>query len=73
MRKLAIGGWQANMLAFYQSGVPFTVLNGVTPVASNVSDLVTTDRPNVVCRPIVCTGQPGLQQLDQPDEFAARR
>src|SRR5437016_5078332 len=25
MQQLAIGGWQANLLAFYQSGVPFTV------------------------------------------------
>ncbi|HTM12701.1 MAG TPA: carboxypeptidase regulatory-like domain-containing protein [Bryobacteraceae bacterium] len=48
MRKLAVGGWQANLLAFYQSGVPFTVLNTSTPVPSNVSRLVTTDRPNVV-------------------------
>ncbi len=24
MNKLAIGGWQANLLAFWQSGVPFT-------------------------------------------------
>jgi len=48
MRKLAVGGWQANLLAFYQSGVPFTVLNTSTPVPSNVSQLVTTDRPNVV-------------------------
>src|SRR5215813_3298059 len=46
--KMLIGGWQANILAFYQSGVPFTVLNTVTPVPSNVSNLVTTDRPNVV-------------------------
>ena len=48
MHKLAVGGWQANLLAFWQSGVPFTVLNTSTPVPSNVSSLVTTDRPNVV-------------------------
>jgi hypothetical protein len=48
MTKLAIGGWQANLLAFYQSGVPFTVLDGVAPVPSNVSNLVTVDRPNVI-------------------------
>jgi len=46
--KLVIGGWQANLLAFYQSGVPFTVLDGVAPVPSNVSNLVTVDRPNVL-------------------------
>jgi hypothetical protein len=48
MKKLAMGGWQANLLAFYQSGVPFTVLDTATPVPSNVSNLVTADRPNVV-------------------------
>ncbi len=48
MTKLAIGGWQVNPLAFWQSGVPFTVLDGVSPVPSNVSNLVTTDRPNVI-------------------------
>jgi hypothetical protein len=48
LTKLAIGGWQANLLAFYQSGVPFTVLDGVAPVPSNVSNLITTDRPNVI-------------------------
>ena len=48
MAKTLIGGWQANLLAFYQSGVPFTVLDGVAPVPSNVSNLVTVDRPNVI-------------------------
>jgi hypothetical protein len=48
MEKLAIGGWQMNTLAFWQSGIPYTVLDGVTPVPSNVSSLVTADRPNVI-------------------------
>jgi hypothetical protein len=48
MTKMAIGGWQANVLAFFQSGVPFTVLDGVTPVPSNVSNLVSADRPNAI-------------------------
>ena len=48
MKKLAIGGWQANLLAFIQSGIPFTVLDSKTPVPSHVSSLVTTDRPNLV-------------------------
>ena len=48
MTKLATGGWQANLLAFYQWGVPFTVLDGVAPAPSNVSNLVTADRPNLV-------------------------
>ncbi|HLK50713.1 MAG TPA: TonB-dependent receptor [Bryobacteraceae bacterium] len=48
LTKFTLGGWQANLLAFYQSGVPFTVLDTATPVPSNVSNLVTVDRPNVV-------------------------
>jgi hypothetical protein len=58
LTKLAIGGWQANLLAFYQSGVPFTVLDGVAPVPSNVSNLITTDRPNVIAgAPYAPSGQ----------------
>jgi hypothetical protein len=57
MRKLAIGGWQANLLAFYQSGVPFTVLNTATPVPSNVSKLVTVDRPNTTGQPYAPANQ----------------
>jgi hypothetical protein len=48
LTKLAFGGWQANSLAFWQSGTPFTVLDSATPVPSHVSTLVTTDRPNIV-------------------------
>ena len=48
MKKLAIGGWQANTLAFWQSGIPFSVIDTVTPVPSNVSSLVSADRPNVI-------------------------
>ena len=49
MTKLAIGGWQVNTLAFWQSGIPFTVLDAAfSPALSNVSTLVTTDRPNVI-------------------------
>ncbi len=48
MKQLAIGGWQMNTLAFFQTGIPYTVLDTVTPVPSNVSSLVTADRPNVV-------------------------
>jgi Carboxypeptidase regulatory-like domain/TonB dependent receptor len=47
-RKVVYGGWQANTLAFWQSGTPFTVLDAAfSPALSNVSTLVTTDRPNV--------------------------
>ena len=47
--KYVIAGWQVNTLAFWQSGIPFTVLDAAfSPALSNVSTLVTTDRPNVV-------------------------
>jgi hypothetical protein len=48
MTKLAIGGWQLNSIAYWQSGLPFSVLDYVAPVPSNVSSLVTNDRPNQI-------------------------
>ena len=48
MMKLAIGGWQMNSLAFWQSGTPFNVVDqAFNPARTNVK-LVTTDRPNTV-------------------------
>jgi hypothetical protein len=43
--KLAIGGWQANAIAFWQSGEPYTVTDG-----QNLINLpnITSDRPNMV-------------------------
>ncbi len=47
-RKFVYGGWQANTLAFWQSGTPFTVLDAAfNPAPTNVTS-VTTDRPNTV-------------------------
>jgi hypothetical protein len=45
LRKAAIGGWQANAIAFWQSGEPFTVTDG-----QNLINLpnTTSDRPNMV-------------------------
>jgi hypothetical protein len=52
LKKLSIGGWHANTIAFWQSGTLFTVLDGAfNPAPTNVTS-VTTDRPNVI------TGQP---------------
>jgi hypothetical protein len=48
MMKLAIGGWQMNSLAFWQSGTPFTVVSQALNPARTNATLVTTDRPNVV-------------------------
>src|SRR5204862_7019717 len=36
LKQRLTGGWQLNAIAFYQSGVPFSVLNAVTPYNSNV-------------------------------------
>jgi hypothetical protein len=48
LRKGIYGGWQVNTIAFWQSGTPFTVLDGAfNPAPTNVTGL-TTDRPNVV-------------------------
>jgi hypothetical protein len=47
-RKAVYGGWQANTISFWQSGTPFTVLDGAfNPAPTNVPGL-TTDRPNTV-------------------------
>jgi hypothetical protein len=45
LTKLAIGGWQINTIAFWQSGQPFSVLDN-----QNLINLpnVTSDRPNMV-------------------------
>ncbi len=48
VKKIITGGWQANMMAYVQTGIPFSVLNTVTPFNSNVSNLIPADRPNVV-------------------------
>jgi len=47
MKQLAIGGWQMNSLAFYQTGNPFTVVSQAFNPARTNATLVSTDRPNV--------------------------
>ena len=43
--KMAVGGWQANAIAFWQSGQPYTVTDG-----QNLINLpnITSDRPNQI-------------------------
>ena len=53
LKQRLIGGWQANLIAFVQSGVPFSVLNTVTPYNSNVYNATifggqVPERPSVV-------------------------
>jgi hypothetical protein len=64
LTKFATGGWQANLLAFYQSGAPFTVVDTATPVPSNVSNLVTSDRPNLTGAPYVPANQSYTNWID---------
>jgi len=48
LMKLAIGGWQLNSLAFWQSGTPYTVVSQAFNPARTNANLVSTDRPNTV-------------------------
>ena len=58
MMKLAIGGWQMNSLAFWQSGTPFTVVDTASNPARTNAKLVSTDRPNTVAgQPYAASGQ----------------
>ena len=56
VRKLALKGWETNLLGTWQTGLPFTVIDGVTQSANSSGTSlafinlpgVTADRPNVV-------------------------
>jgi hypothetical protein len=47
-RRLALGGWQVNAIAFYTSGIPFTVVDSAFASAPINQPGLTTDRPDVV-------------------------
>ena len=55
VKRVAFSGWQANTIAYWQTGLPFTVIDSVTPVQAGSSFLapinlpgVTADRPNML-------------------------
>jgi hypothetical protein len=52
--KLALGGYQINTVTFWQTGLPFTIIDSVPQI--NVSSAVTADRPNVTGRPFIGGG-----------------
>jgi Carboxypeptidase regulatory-like domain/TonB-dependent Receptor Plug Domain/TonB dependent receptor len=54
-----LSGWQANAIARYSSGSPFSVTSGVD---TNVNGVV-NDRPNVLSNPFLDTGRPRDQKL----------
>ena len=65
MTKLAIGGWQLNSLAFWQSGTPFAVVSQAFNPAQTNATLVTTDRPNTVSgQAYAATGQNYLNWIN---------
>jgi len=45
--RLLIGGWQANVLGRWQTGIPFTVTNGAPRINVGVS----SDRPDMIGNP----------------------
>ena len=56
--KTALGGWQANAIAFWQSGEPYTILDG-----QNLINLpnTTTDRPNQIAGQSCQAAHPSIQ------------
>lgn len=48
VKKMAIGGWQLNAIAFYQTGIPFTVMDGAFASALINEPGVSVGRPNVI-------------------------
>jgi outer membrane receptor protein involved in Fe transport len=60
-----LGGWQVNGVAFWQSGLPFTVTNGTA--RSNTGG---TDRPNQVSDPVL--SNPTVQAWFDPAAFVAQ-
>lgn len=47
-KRMAIAGWQLNAIAFYDSGIPYTVMDCAFATAPSNIPGVSCDRPNVV-------------------------
>ena len=60
-----LGGWQINTVAFYQTGLPYTVTNGTA--RSNTGG---TDRPNQIADPTLAT--PTIAEWFDVTAFAAQ-
>jgi hypothetical protein len=48
LQNALLAGWQINLLTFYNTGLPFTVLDGAFATAPSNIPGVSTDRPNTV-------------------------
>ncbi len=60
-----LGGWQINGVAYWQTGLPFTVTNGTA--RSNTGG---TDRPNQISDPVL--SNPTVQAWFDPNAFVAQ-
>ncbi len=60
-----LGGWQVNGVAYWQTGLPFTVTNGTA--RSNTGG---TDRPNQISDPVLAN--PTVQAWFDPNAFVAQ-
>ena len=65
--KALVGGWQVNSLAFWQTGIPFSITNASARI--NLPT-ISTDRPNVVGNPSL--GDKTLQQFFSISSFVAQ-
>ena len=65
--KALVGGWQVNSLAFWQTGIPFSITNASARI--NLPT-ISTDRPNVVGNPSL--GNKTLQQFFNISSFVAQ-
>jgi hypothetical protein len=62
-----LGGWQANIAAFVQSGLPYDISNAVS--RTNTGG---TDRPNMACDPNLPSDQRTLNRWFNTDCFVAQ-
>jgi hypothetical protein len=67
-----ISGWRINAVAFYNSGLPFTVLDGAFAVAPINVPGISTDRPNTVPGQSLTVPHPNINQWFNINAFAAQ-
>jgi hypothetical protein len=72
MKGALLGGWRVSSIAFYNSGLPYTVLDGAFAAAPSNIPGFTTDRPNVVPGQSFTVAHPNLTQWFNINAFAAQ-
>jgi Carboxypeptidase regulatory-like domain/TonB dependent receptor len=68
LMKGIFAGWQANVLSFWQTGLPFSITSAVTQTANSTGNAlaytnlnyVTVDRPNRIANPVLSNSSPNL-------------